>query len=508
MVMLKNISESLLAVWSESTPAARFGVILLTLVCCIMIAGVGYWSAQPNYIMLASDVSPEKMASIVDALEKVGISYEVGGAGGILRVDKRSFAKARLVLKGQGVSDAASTPEPGMGGMWLDPTDRKNLENRKKEVSLEASIKKYGAVESADVHLNIPARGPFERTVSEPSASVLLALVPGGKRLTDENILAIASLVAFAVQDLTPELVRITDKDGNVYLVPDEMAGNINSQIEFTTHFERKLKSKAESMLTKFLGYGNASVQVSVDMTFKHSENDIHEVDSEGKVLEEEELETTSSTKEDIDSPGAGVRANLATGQATNTTAEIRDKTEKIKSKYIVPTTRQTEVDNTPVRNYMTVAVLVNSNAPVLTEQGDSKPADLQQRVEEIVKTAVGFKDGPDKIWVEFQPFPEEELISESAAPFNWTQINELLRNASLAIAALVALTIGLMTLRRLQKQPAENPVQLANDQAASIEQLNKLAQANPEVFTKILQSWVGNQAQETEQEPVSRQAA
>ena len=494
MTTIKNFSETAIRGWNDSTPAARFGLIILVIVFVILLGLVGYWSSQPSFVTLVSDVDHEKMANVVDALDKAGIQYEVGGAGGILRVDKRSFAKARLIARGQGVSSDSSEPDSMVGGIWLDPTDRKNLENRKRESNLRSTIEKYDSVESADVHLNIPARGPFERRVSSPSASVMLTLSPN-QRLSSENVIAIADLVAYAVQDLEPKEVRISDKKGNVYSVPDDMSADINRQIDFTTQVERKLERKAERMLAQFVGYGNANVQISLDLTFKQSEKNILDVEPEGKVATDESIKTETKKQEKLGSNGAGVQANLETGNSPSRGLAQDDTTETITNTYIVPQTKQIEINNTPIRNFMTVSVLVNELAPgLLLEDGALNP-EMQDRIQQMVANAIGFRQDTDEMSVVFQKFATDETAEMAAPPFDWTPVNEILRNVSLALAAIVALAILFITMRRFQKQAQPPQVQIDSGKSANINQLNELAKTNPEIFAKILQSWSGNEA-------------
>ncbi len=54
MQTLKSYLDQSLLVWKDSTAAARFGIILLLLICFGAIVGVGIWSAQPQYVAVAT----------------------------------------------------------------------------------------------------------------------------------------------------------------------------------------------------------------------------------------------------------------------------------------------------------------------------------------------------------------------------------------------------------------------------------------------------------------------
>jgi flagellar M-ring protein FliF len=442
-------------------------------------------------VTLFSDEDPATISLVVDELDRKGIQYELGGAGGVVRVDRRDLAKARIVAANAGVANSLPGSPSMSGSMWLDPNERKTMELRQQEKNLAASIKKYAAVHDADVHLNVPIKGPFERRVARPSASVLLELVPG-QMLSEENVLAISYTVAFAVEDLQPENIRISDKAGNIYMVPDESTGNINRQIDFTTHLERKLAGNAERLLNRSFGIGNASVQVSLDMTFKQVSLETVDYDSEGRVVSQEELDTKSTTTETADAEGAaGVQSNLTTG--SNGQTAVQDKSEKSNNSYLVPQTTQSESNNTPIRNAMTVSVLINQAAPGVSQEDGTLTADIRTRVEQLVKMAVGFREDSDQIFVDFATFPQATEGENLAAPIDWAPIQDLVRNLSLAVAALVALAIGFLTLRHFKSSTLHPQVDLAaNPSATSLNQLSELARSNPEVFARIFRTWAG----------------
>ena len=509
MNFLNNLAANLTQIWSEATSAARVGISLLMAICISAIIAVGYWSSMPTYVTLLNDVGHEKVASVVDALESAGIKYEIGGAGGVLRVDKRDFAKAKNIARVHGIADAGGN-EGGLGDMFLSPSDRKLIEVRKKERSLAATIKKFNTVDSADVHLNIPINGPFERKTSNPTASVLITLFPGEK-LSDEQALSIASLVAFAVEDLEPENVKITDKNGRVYHVADELQGSINSQIGFVVENERLLARKAQQQLNRLLGYGNSSVQVSLDLTFTNGSKKTVKYDPEGKVVEQEDINTEKFNGNPRNAGGvAGINANLSGGGDAGS-SEVKNSTESLKTSYLVPKTEETETNTTPIRNYMTVSVVVNADAEGVKTEDGTLLAGIDKKVADIVKSAVGFKEEKDAISVEFMAFPTAEIDTEVAAPIDWIQINNILQNVSLAVAALASLLFGFLALRKFKpsSDPTISETQPPRPQESrSIDQFRKLAAENPELFSRVLASWVETKSAGKASAPNSNRAA
>ena len=497
MNVIQPYIDALLNIWRQSSPSARIGLLLLAVLCVVTIGGVGYWSVQPSYVVLVSESEGEQMDRVIDALAKAGIDYQLSGAGGNLMVDKRDFAKARMLARTNGVADPTSSSEMGFGGAFGSPSERRNLARLQKQQSLATTIKKLAIVDNADVHLNIPDKGPFERKTSPPSASVMLTL-RAGSRLNDQQAASIASLVAFAVEDLTPEAVQITDRDGRSYTIPDEQASQIGSQVEYIAEAERKLADKAESQLLQFLGYQNASVQVSLDMTFTQGSKKTTSYDADGAVPNQEDLVSETTTNTEAPAVGAaGVASNLKSSRASTGTSSVLNKTENVKTSYLVPITEETQANSTPIRNFLSVSVLVNSEAQGVKGEDGTLIAGLDEKVSAIVKNAVGFRDDSDTISVEFLPFPESIFdVGEPAAPFDWTKITSLVEKASLAIAALLAFVLGLMLLRRFG--PKSNPGGVAGDQQIdtarleNVSELSRMIKENPEVFAQVVRSWSG----------------
>ncbi|WP_182868008.1 flagellar basal-body MS-ring/collar protein FliF [Stieleria mannarensis] len=500
MNVIQPYIDALLNIWRHSSPSARIGILLLAVLCVVTVGGVGYWSVQPSYVVLVSQGEGDQVDRVINALDKAGIDYQLSGAGGNLLVDKRDFAKARLLARTNGVSDAAAVADLPMGGAFGSPTERRNRARLQKQQSLAQTIKKLDVVEHADVHLNIPDKGPFERKTSPPSASVMLTLRYGA-RLSDQQAASIASFVAYAVEDLAPESVQITDRDGRSYTIPDEQSQQIGSQVEYIAAAERKLANKAEAQLMQFLGYGNASVQVSLDMTFTQGSTKTTKYDADGAVPSQEDLVSETTTNMEQPAVGAaGVASNLQSRRGTNGKSSVLNKTENVKTSYLVPITEETQANSTPIRNFLSVSVLVNSETQGVKQEDGSLIPGLDERVTALVKNAVGFRDDTDSITVDFLPFTEPILnVTAPEATFDWTKITSIVEKASLAIAALLAFVLGLMLLRRFG--PASKPggagadQQLDSARLENVSELSRMIKENPEVFAQVVRSWSGADA-------------
>ena len=494
MQTLKSYSDQVTQMWRSSTPAARFGIVILSVLCVVVISGVGYWSAQPQMVELAANLEPAKVQEIVTELDRANIAYEIKGAGNVLFVDRNSWPRAQLFAKNAGVG--TSTPSVETLSPWDNPLNQEIIKNRNLERVIAGSIRKMKGIQDVDVMLSIPARHPFLRERTEATASISLTLKKN-ERLSDGHATSIASLVSNAVEGLQPKNISITDTDGNKYSVADQSNGSLNTQEDYRLTREQALAGKAQALLATFMGYENVVVRVSADYIFVDDDTTITKVDPEGKSIVSEDLVSTTDLVEDeMTSPGAGTNSNLGGNSGGNPSSKlVRKKTENSNSVY----ENSKEIRNTRDRasklNLLTVSVVANEKA--LSAEGAMSPSQLKEKIEKVVKQAVGFREGKDEITVEFFPFaepPPEEAVPASAIP--WDQINKIVQNVSLGIAALIAFLVTMMALKKMRPITSE-PVapQLNADSANRVNQLGQLISQNPEVFSRIIAAWADSSA-------------
>ncbi|HMO13584.1 MAG TPA: flagellar basal-body MS-ring/collar protein FliF [Pirellulaceae bacterium] len=504
MRTIRAFLDQTLAVWKESTSAARFGIILLLLICLGAIVGVGIWSAQPNYVTLASNLEPNKSAMLMAALDQANISYQIKGAGSLILVDKRYFDQASILAGSRGISphevDLESTSP------WMDPVNQQNVLRRNLEKQLSRSIQQFASIESATVHLSIPERQPFLRHSSPPTASVILTLA-SGQRFNEATALAVAQTVANAVPGMRPEQVAISDTAGNLYS-NDESLGRLTKQEEYRINRERELTHKAQMLLLNFLGVGNARVEITADFSFPEARTTTKEFDPEKRVAISETIDTSSTTGGNFKPPVgvAGISSNVNNSRSQDVGQPLSNKTEVIDSRYEVSSTLREDIVRTPVMNLLTVSVLVNSAK--VRNDAQEIPASVKASIEAMVKQAVGFRDGVDQFNLEFFEFVDLVPIDTQGTPWiTWDQIQLALRNISLGIAAIVAFFLGSRTLKSMRPSSSPNNSQAGVERGSQVNQLSELVKNNPEVFSKILASWAQEAPTTKTDQPESKAA-
>ena len=507
MQTLKTFLDQSLTVWKESTGAARLGILLLLLICIGAIVGVGIWSVQPNYLKLADNLDHNKSSQLMAALDQANIGYQIRGAGSIILVDERHFDRASIIAGSRGISPQHIELEES--SPWVDPVSQQNILRRNLERQLAASIQQYASVETATVHLSLPERQPFLRKSTDPTASVILKLA-GKQRFSEPQALAIAELVSNAVPGLRLEQVAITDTAGNLYS-HDEDLGRLTKQEEYRLNRERELAHKAQAMLVNFLGMSNSRVEVTADIAFPEGRTTIKEFDPSKRVVTSEIIDASSSSGE-TGNQAIGVAGTASNGGNRGGGANNRSqntKSELINTTYEVSSTLREEFVRTPVVNVMTVSVLVNSAK--VSNDNQEIPVAVKNSIEGLVKQAVGFREGIDQFNLEFFEFVELLPVEPPVGVwFPWEQVQSLLKNLSLGIAAIVAFFIGSRTLKNLAPTPTTDRPAMAGDRESQVNQLSDLVQNNPEIFSRILASWA-NQSdtpQQSDSDERTRRAA
>lgn len=221
---------------------------------------------------LYTDLSPEDGGAIVAELEKQGIAHEISQGGTAILVPADKVHETRMKL--------SSTELPGKSKVGYGVLDDQGLTTsefgqrvgfqRAMEGELAMTIESLDAVDTAVVHLALPAEQVFARDDDKPSASVLVRTT-GSEQLSEDQVRAIVNLVASGIEGMSPDAVTVADSDGNVLSAPGQgvtsAAGGGTRQRQ-TADFEAGVESALQDMLKSVVGPGGATVTVSAELDF------------------------------------------------------------------------------------------------------------------------------------------------------------------------------------------------------------------------------------------------
>lgn len=412
---------------------------------------------QPKSL-LYSNLDLKEAGTITQALDQAGVKYEVKGDGSTILVPRDEVASTRLMLSSKGLPTSGSVGyEIFDTSNALGQTDFVQQLNRQRalEGELARTIQSLDGVTSARVHLVLPKRELFEEEAQQPSASVSIGV--GGREPGPDQVRAIQNLVAGAVPNMKPDKVTVVDQHAKT--LSGGEAGDALAADGRKSEVEARIAKSVKTMVEGLVGAGKARVNVTADLDLARVTTQQETYDPDGQVVRSESTTEQSSKENQPDaSGGTTATANIPGGGANSsaTNSSATGSTESTTNYEISKTLRTETVEPGQVKR-ISVAVAVDGNTAI---GKDGKPgaytprsAEEMQRIEQLVRTAVGFdQNRGDQVTVVNVRFPSEadpEGVT-TASPLMGFDKNDIMRGAELAVLAIVAILMMLFVVRPL----------------------------------------------------------
>lgn len=375
---MKNTLERLRAIWSKLPVNSKLIAVLVTAGLVVATVATVQWANRAIYTMLYTGLAPEEAGEIVDQLTTLGVPYRISNGGTAILVPEAEVQSTRLRMAAQGY------PRGGVVGYEI--LDRSNLGmtdflqkvnyRRALEGEIAKSITALSEVASARVHLVIPEQRPFVSDQKPPTASVVLKL---NRTLSRSQVSGIEHLVAASVEGLTTDHIAIVDYKGK--LLSERIDGDGDArlsanQLDLRKSVEHYLEDKAQSMLDRTIGDGNAVVRVIAELNFDKVEKNAEIFDPDKVAIRSEETTVARPSAEDGRSSSSSAITNY----------EISKSVERVVSAFGT-------IDR------LSVAVIVDGtyNGPAENAAEGAQPmyqprsAEELQKIGLLVQTAVGF---------------------------------------------------------------------------------------------------------------------
>ncbi len=456
-----------------------------------LLAGLAWVSVnmgrQPDWRPLYASMSDRDGGAVLAALDQMAIPHKFSDASGTFLVPADRVHEARLRLASQGLPKGGTVGFEIMEGQKFGVTqfqERLNFQ-RGLEGELARSIMALSAVQSARVHLALPAQTAFMREQQKPSASVLLTLY-GGRTLDRSQIAGVVHLVASSVPDMPPAAVSVLDQTGALLSQNGPAAPNglDAAQQQYVRQMEQSLSARILGILEPIVGAGNVRAQVTADVDFTQSESTAemfgpNQGASPAAVRSQQLSESSGSSSGNSSMSGGGgglggvaggIPGALSNQPPSGNGAPINGSAQALSAGSGSTSNSGTrrdavtnyEVDKTVrvVRNAtgsikrLSTAVIIN-HASVKSADGKLTQAALpdakMEQINALVREAIGFsKDRGDSLNVVNAPFTGTEPPPAPQVPM-WRQPEtvEIVRTAAPWIALpLVALIIILGLVR------------------------------------------------------------
>ena len=320
--------------------------------------------------------------------------------------------------------------------------DEKVNYQRAMEGELARSIQTLGNVESARVHLVLPADSVFIDQQQAAKASVILKLRRG--TLTKDDALAISSLVAGAVNQLKPDDVAIVDADSGRTL------NGGHDALDGATGGSTDLTAQLISTLEPVVGAGNIRASVNVNYDPDTSDESFEKYDpTVSAVLSDQKTEDEAGGNA-ISSGVPGTTSNVppvAKSKPSVTPSSQRSTSENVQ--YGVNRTVLHTVTPAGRVQRITAAILVDDEVVKTAVNGkthftrrERSQQELNQ-IKDLAEAVIGFDEKRgDTITVENIPFEAEVPDLDVAAPTWREQLQKATSESSSALRPLSLLVL------------------------------------------------------------------
>ena len=457
-------------------PAVRRS-LPMTLMIGLIAAAAFAWMAlsTPTQKTLFASLPDADKAAVTSALDQGSIKSRIDPGTGALTVAEEDYAKARMLLAGQGLPKAA----PG-GYAILDQLPMgvsRAVEGERlrqaRESELAASIGEIDAVAEARVHLAMPEASVFVRDNASPSASVILKL-QGGRSLSDAQVSSIVNLVASSVPGMKPEAVTVVDQLGALLTKPGGQAGSGNDErIDFQRRLEDKYRTQLIQLLTPLVGAGNFTAEVQADVNLDETQATRESYDKDGS-LRAETGNWTGDLKTNA-APGGipGALSNTpppastlqtprpATGNpgtpqpaAGGPAPDPAKQSDAYQRAYDLG--REVSVTRAAPGAVKRLSVAVLLRDP---DKGKRTGMEINQ-ITDLVKSAVGYDQGrSDQVTVISRKFADNSATTDGPAWYDNAWLPVIARNVTAILIALLVLLLGVRPLAKgLMKKRDDAP--------------------------------------------------
>jgi flagellar M-ring protein FliF len=458
-------------------PAVRRSLPMILMLGLIGAAILAWMTlaAAPQKILFAQLADADK-ASVTQALEQANIGSKIDDAGA-LTVDEDNYARAKMLLAGQGLPKAT----PG-GYAILDQLPMgvsRAVEGERlrqaRETELARSIEEIDSVAEARVHLATPEASVFVRDNAAPSASVILKL-QGGRSLSEAQVNSVINLVASSVPGMKADSVTIVDQMGGLLTKASGDGGPGaagDERIAFQRRIEDKYRAQVVQLLTPLVGAGNFSTEVQADVDLDETQATRESYDKQGTLKVEQgnwtgnqpegagqqpggipgALSNTPPPASTLVAPNGAAAAAPATTPAPNAPPPTMKQSDQFARAYDLG--KEVSVTRAAPGGVKRLSVAV-----LLRDVEGSKPrspVEIQQ-ITQLVQTAVGYAQARgDQVTVISRKFAGAATLTDTPAWYDNAWLPIVARNVTAIVIALLVLIMGVRPLSKALMKKRED---------------------------------------------------
>jgi flagellar M-ring protein FliF len=421
--------EQIKQLLARLSTAQKISIVTAALLVAGALFGFLQWRHAGDFRALYTGLAAEDAGAVVQKLKESATEYRLSENGTTILAPSAKLAELRLQLAAGGL------PKSGRMGFELfdkasfgmtDFAEHVNY-RRALEGELERSITSLAEVERARVHLTLPRESLYLEARQPAKASVVLGLRPGAQ-LSSQNVMAVCSLLASAVEGLAPEAVSVVDTRGNLLNRPRKPGGDgldgSEASLEYREMVEKNLLAKIQATLEPLLGADRFRASVSAECDFSSGEQSEESFDPARSVMvssqKSEDIAPTASTggvpgtASNLPRPAA--RAAGSVSGASRRTEEVSYQSSRVVRHVKLP---QGELKRVSASLLLDQELRWEGKAPHLQQVLVPPTTERLKTIRDLVAGVISFKaERGDQLIVESLPF-EATLHSEPPTPIS-----------------------------------------------------------------------------------------
>lgn len=408
--IFKRFFEQGRSFWSSLNTPKRVGVVaaIFALIGAASMTVLSQKSTSMAY--LYKDLSDNDIKEIITALKAQRVHEFIVDDRGI-KVPANDVFNLRLRLAEEGI------PSKGhIGWEKFDTQDFTRTEfeqniNKLRAIQgeLARTISAIEGISSARVHIVMPKKALFKEDEQEPTAAIYLKTFRGA-RITDKQIRGITHLVSRSVEGLRAEKVTIIDQNGKMLTEPeidDPTTKMTKEMLSYKKTLETDLSRRVESLVGRIVGPERVEAKIDVEVDFTQEEQRISDIDPDKVVVLASNTTNQEMSGNGLNPTGIpGAKSNVPGEQEEIVNASNSSKSSRNSERLNYEIAKTNSIRILPVGNIkrISAAVIVDGTQPYpadgSTPNFEPRSEEEMKKIEELVQSAIGFKDGRDEVKV------------------------------------------------------------------------------------------------------------
>lgn len=455
---MNNLREFILKVWTQvsafwNVQSVSRKLTIGAVVACLLagMAGLLISGHEDPYEYVFVDLSSEDSQAIVEYFKRNGVNDFVVDSKGV-KVPKERVLSLRLQLSQEGLPAHGVVGWEKFDKQEFARTEFEQQINRLRAIQGELSrtIMSIDGINAARVHIVLPKQTVFVQEQKEPTSSVYIK-TKRGFVIDEKQIRGIQHLVSRAVEGLKPNNISIIDQEGKLLtkIESEDFASKMTKEmLSYKQTVEKELEEKIRSIVGKIVGHEHVDAKVDATVDFTQEEQTTSDVDPDKTAVVSRNTSGESMQGSGLNPTGIpGSKSNVP-GEQETPSASGNSSSNKRDSELV-----NFEVSKTVSKKLLPVGTLRRLTAAVLVDGkqeglGDGAKVAFEPRsdeemkkIEELVKRAMGFKDGRDEVQVHNMMF-QLDNTQRQVISMETQERREYLSTVAISIAVALSLIL------------------------------------------------------------------